>query len=277
MRFSPVFAGIALTLSTCAYSQVPVVPENGYALGDKVPLPAPFATESVDRETKIVPWPENRTPSAPEGFSVKAFAKDLKHPRWLYILPNGDVLVAESNDSSADGGSADRITLLRDENNDGVAEERYTFIGEGLKQPFGMALLGDMFYVANTDSIMRFPYVKNATEITGKGTVIHQLPSGGYNHHWTRNIKVNDSGDKLLLTIGSSSNVGEHGMEKEERRAKILTVNPDGSDEEVFAWGLRNANGLDYNPVTKELWAAVNERDKLGDNLVPDYKHRLKV
>lgn len=272
MRKTPLALGVASLLSFPAFvvtAQVAVEPQNGYAMGEDVPLPEPYATKSADRRTKVIGWPDDVTPTAPQGFTVKAFAKDLDHPRWLHILPNGDVLVAESNDAKK--GSADRITLLRDTNNDGVAEERHVFLEKGLNQPFGMALHDNHFYVANTDNITRYTYKDGADAISGKGEVIHSLPSGGYNHHWTRNIEVNDTQDKLLLTIGSSSNVGEHGMEKEERRAKIFTVDLDGGNEQVYAWGLRNANGLDYNPQTGMLWAAVNERDKLGDNLVPDY------
>lgn len=264
----------ATLLSLPALSQVAVEPENGYAPGDKVPLPEPYSTKSADRRTKVVGWPEDKTPRAPAGFEVKAFANDLQHPRWIYILPNDDVLVAESNDAESD--SADRITLFRDTDSDGIADERHVFIENGLNQPFGMALLSENFYVANSDSIMRFPYQEGADTIAQKGVVVHELPAGGYNHHWTRNIEVDDTGEKFLLTIGSSSNVGEHGMDKEARRAKILTVHPDGSNEQIYASGLRNANGLDYNPVTGELWAAVNERDKIGDNLVPDYVTSVK-
>ena len=255
-------------------------PENGYGTPDAIKLPEPFATESVRRVTKVVGWPEGKTPIVPKGFEVKKFAGDLKHPRWIYILPNKDVLVAESDDYSEDpekkkqeireGKSANRITLFRDKDGDGVAEERHTFLKD-LYQPFGMALVDDTFYVANSHSIVRFPYETGSSSITAPGEKILDLPAGGYNHHWTRNLKVDENKKRLLFTVGSSSNVGEHGMDKEERRAKILSVNFDGSDERVVAWGIRNPNGLDYNPITGELWAAVNERDELGDNLVPDY------
>ncbi|QJR81309.1 sorbosone dehydrogenase family protein [Alteromonas pelagimontana] len=260
--------------SFSAQAQVAVKPENGYALGQKVPLPEPYSTDSTRRETKVVGWSKGKKPTVPDGFEVKEFAGDLQHPRWIYILPNEDVLVAESNDS--DSNSANRITLFRDKDKDGVADERHVFL-ENLNQPFGMALIEEnAFYVANTDSIMRFPYKKGIDSIGTKGEVIHKLPAGGYNHHWTRNIEVNDSGDKLLLTVGSSSNVGEYGIEKEARRAKIFTLDLEGNNEEVYASGVRNPNGLDYNPVTGELWAAVNERDELGDNLVPDYVTSIK-
>ena len=274
MTFRLSLLSLSTLFSFSSLAQVAVAPENGYAPGQVVPLPEPFATESIDRRTKVIGWPEGKAPTAPQGFEVKPFATNLKHPRWIYILPNDDVLVAESDD--AEKGSADRITLLRDTNDDGVADERHTFINHSLNQPFGMALLDDNFYVANSDSIMRFPYIEDSETISQKGVVVHELPSGGYNHHWTRNIEVDNTGKKFLLTIGSSSNVGEHGMDKEARRAKVLTVNPDGTNETIFASGLRNANGLDYNPVTGELWAAVNERDKLGDNLVPDYVTSVK-
>ena len=274
MKNKPLTVLVACMLASSANAQVAVEPDNGYAPGDKVPLPKPFATASAERRTKVIGWPEGQAPTVPEGFVVKRFATDLEHPRWIYVLPNSDVLIAEAND--AEKGSADRITLLRDTNNDGEADERHVFLEQGLQQPFGMTLLGDDFYVANTNNITRYPYTAGANTIDKPGTVIHDIPADGYNHHWTRNIEVAASGEQLLLTIGSSSNVGEHGMDKEARRAKIFTLEPDGSNETVLASGIRNPNGLDYNPVTGQLWAAVNERDELGDNLVPDYVTSIK-
>ena len=259
--------------------------ENGYGLPAQITLPEPYATESVRRETQIVGWPEGKTPVAPDGFTVRKFASDLRHPRWIYILPNGDVLVAEAEDYSKDeeertrqinsDHSANRITLFRDKDGDGIADERHTFLKD-LFQPFGMALADGHLYVANSDSIVRYPYSEGADSIGVEGEKLVELPAGGYNHHWTRNLMLDKSGKKLLVTVGSSSNVGEHGMEKEKRRANILIMDLDGDNEEVYAWGLRNPNGLDYHPVTDELWTAVNERDKLGDNLVPDYITSVK-
>lgn len=265
--------GVVFTLGFTAWAQVPSTPENGYGLPDEIVLPEPYATPSTRRVTHVVGWKENQTPDVPAGFTIKPFAKDLLHPRWVYILPNGDVLIAESNDknSGRPSNSADRILLLRDKDDDGRAEERHVFIKE-LNQPFGMALMGNDLYVANSDKLLRFPYREGATKIKrDMGEIITELPAGGYNHHWTRNVMVDDSGEKLLVTVGSSSNVGEHGMDKEERRANILIMDVDGSNEEVYASGLRNPNGLAYHPQTGELWTAVNERDKLGNNLVPDY------
>lgn len=279
-------AAASLLLLTGAQAQVAENSKaNGYGKPDQIDLPEPYATKSVRRETKIVGWPEGKTPMAPRGYTVKRFAGDLKHPRWIFLLPNDDVLVAESDDYSKDpkvrakeirsGKSANRITLFRDKDKDGVAEERHVFL-QDLFQPFGMALVKDHLYVANSDSIVRFPYKPGSDSISAKAEHILDLPAGGYNHHWTRNLMVNQQGDRLLFTVGSASNVGEYGMDKEERRAKILSVKFDGSDEQIYASGLRNPNGLDYNPVSGELWTAVNERDKLGDNLVPDYITSVK-
>ena len=235
-------------------------------------LPAPFATESVRKESKIVDWPEGMMPQAPEGFTVTKFADDLEHPRWTYVAPNNDIFVVESNDA---GKSADKITLFRDEDQDGVPDARYSFL-KNLNQPFGMLVLGDYFYVANVDALMRFPYETGQNAIDQQGEKILDLPAGGYNHHWTRNIIASPDGNKIYITVGSSSNVGEHGMDKEVRRANILEINPDGSGEKVYAAGLRNPVGIDWNPVTGELWTAVNERDKIGNNLVPDYVTSVK-
>jgi glucose/arabinose dehydrogenase len=172
------------------------------------------------------------------------------------------------------GESANRITLLRDADGDGVAEFRTTFL-DGLDRPFGMALLGERFYVANTDGVLVFPYQSGQTKLEGPGRKILDLPAGGYNNHWTRNIAVGPDGKKLYVTVGSASNVGEYGMAEEERRAAILEIDPDGGNERIFAWGLRNPVGLDWEPETDTLWTAVNERDELGDELVPDYMTRV--
>lgn len=225
-------------------------------------LPAPFATPSVSRSAKVIGWPKGQKPTAPSGFEVSLFAENLDYPRWLYILPNGDVLVAES--------TAGRITLLRDRNRDGKPELRTEFL-ENLNQPFGMVLVGDIFYVANTDSLMRFPYQQGQTKITTAGKKILSLPAGGYNNHWTRNIVVAPDGKKLYVTVGSGSNVQENGGRNEIRRANILEVSLDGSGERIYANGLRNPVGIDWEPSTRKLWTVVNERDGLGDDLVPDY------
>lgn len=253
-------------------------------------LPPPDTTNPPVNYPVVVGWPTGRMPIAPNGFTVSLYAEQLDHPRWLYVLPNGDVLVAEANTpvsqrdrqegaakvaqqlaAKSRGPSANRITLLRDTNRDGKPEVRSTFL-TGLNQPFGMLLVGNTFYVANTDSLMRYPYSPGQTRITAQGTKILDLPAGGYNNHWTRNVIANRDGSKLYVSVGSGTNVDEERVdEKDKRRAAILEVNPDGSEMRVFASGLRNPNGMAWAPGTSTLWTAVNERDELGDELVPDY------
>ncbi|EWY42176.1 sorbosone dehydrogenase [Skermanella stibiiresistens SB22] len=252
------------------------------------PLPEPYQTPSALNFSTVVGWPDGAKPTAPEGFEVTLYADGLDYPRWFHLLPNGDLLVSEARSqlkpshdrdspaiqgdqrSRALGESANRITLLRDADGDGFPEIRETFL-EGMNQPFGMALLGDTLYVANTDGVLAFPYVTGQTRMEAKGVKILDLPAGGYNNHWTRNIRVGPDGTKLYVTVGSASNVAEHGIEEEHRRAAILEINPDGSGERLFASGLRNPVGLDWEPETGVMWTAVNERDELGDELVPDY------
>lgn len=241
-------------------------------------------------------WPIDEKPTVAQGLMVNRFAVDLDHPRWLYVLPNGDVLVAESNapksessdwsfkswikgmvldDAGAAVPSADRITLLRDEDNDGVAETRHVFL-DNLHSPFGMELIGNDFYVANADEIVRFPYEEGQTQITAKPEHVTDLPGGPINHHWTKNIIASKDGTKLYATVGSNSNIGENGMEAEENRAAILEVNLETGEKRLFASGLRNPNGLDWQPQTGELWTTVNERDEIGSDLVPDYMTSVK-
>lgn len=247
------------------------------------------------KSSRVVGWPASAKPVAPAGFTVTAFADRLDHPRWLYELPNGDILVAESstispkspslamrlldwlrrNDGSTKERSPNHIMLLRDTNNDGRADVRTIFL-QHLNQPFGMALLNDTFYVANTDSVMAFRYKTGDTRITGAGKKILTLAPGGYNNHWTRNIFTNTEGTKLYVTIGSSSNAGEYGLAAEKRRAVVLEINPDGSGEKTIASGIRNPNGLALEPATHALWAVVNERDLLGDDAAPDYLTRVR-
>ncbi|AKJ06185.1 glucose/arabinose dehydrogenase [Archangium gephyra] len=253
---------------------------------ETVELPRPYTTDSVRKFSKVRGWPEGKAPVA-EGFTVKRYAADLVSPRNLYVTPQGDVLVAEANTelrgmmkfgaklvgyaaSARTGPSANRITLLRDADHDGVPETRTVFL-EGLNQPFGMLVHGDFFYVANTDALWRYPYSPGATSITGKGEKLLDLPAGGYNNHWTRNLLAHPDGTKLYVTVGSGSNVGEHGLDNEVRRANVLELNPDGSGERIFASGLRNPVGLGFAPGSRVLWTTVNERDELGDELVPDY------
>ncbi len=241
------------------------------AIGELI-LPAPYATESVANSNNIVDWPANQGPHAPEGFTVKKYADGFKNPRWSYFAPNGDLFVSEA----ATGKNTGRITMLRDANEDGKFEVRETFL-EGLHQPFGMLIIGNTFYVANTDGLYSYPYKEGQTSLKDvKGTKIVALPAGGYNNHWTRNIITNAAKDKIYISIGSSSNVGENGMEEEIRRANIIEVNLDGSNEKIYASGLRNPVGMDWNPANGELWTSVNERDELGNDLVPDYATSVK-
>jgi glucose/arabinose dehydrogenase len=250
-------------------------------------LPAPFATKSVKNFSKVIGWPKERTPIAPSGFTVTVYADSLENPRWLYVTPNGDLLIAEANtetkgikkitdkitgksESQNTGKSANRITIVRDENKDGTPDLQQVFLS-GLHQPFGMLSIGNAFYVANTDALMEFAYQPGQTQLNSTGKKILQLPAGGYNNHWTRNIVANPGKTKIYIAVGSGSNDGENGIEKEERRANILEVNIDGTGERIFASGLRNPVGMDWAPGTQDLWTVVNERDELGDNLVPDY------
>jgi len=241
---------------------------NGKCVG--VRLPAPYSTPSADKKAQVVGWPAGKTPTATAGLRVTSYAEGLAFPRWLYPLPNGDVLVSEGrSDWSGPGHSPDIVELLRDTDKDGFAETRVTF-AEKLNLPFGMLLLGDWIYIANTDAIYRYHYTTGQTHVDAPERVI-ALPSEGYHGHWTRNLIASPDGKKIFVTVGSATNVAEEGMAKEEHRANILEMNPDGSGLRVYASGLRNPVGVGFNPVTGQLWTAVNERDELGDDLVPDY------
>jgi len=265
--------------STIGYGANPALPEPSHALLPTVKV------------SKVVGWANGVTPRAPAGFRVQPLATGLDHPRWLYVLPNGDVLVAESNGppkkeptkgikgffekmimkkAGAGVPSANRITLLRDADHDGVAEVKTPFL-ENLYSPFGMALVGGTLYVANADAIVAFPYAEGDTRITAAGRKVADLPGGPINHHWTKNIIASPDGTKLFATVGSNSNVGENGIPAETDRAAILEVDPATGAKRVFASGLRNPNGLGWNPANGQLWTAVNERDELGNDLVPDY------
>jgi glucose/arabinose dehydrogenase len=243
---------------------------------------------------KAVAWPAGQAPTAPAGFAVTEFAGGLEHPRWLLVLPNGDVLVAESSsEPSKPKGiqdyiasllqkragalmqSPNKIMLLRDADGDGVAETR-TLFAQNLKRPFGMSLLGRTLYVANDDAVVSFPYAPGQTAVQGTGAKLVDLPGGPINHHWTKNLIASPDGTKLYITVGSNSNVGENGMENETNRAAILEYPLPSGPARVFASGLRNPNGLDWEPVTGALWTAVNERDMLGPDLVPDYMTSVK-
>lgn len=253
-------------------AEISTASDSANVYGLDVNLPEAYGTKSVRNESKVLGWKNGNTPKAPEGFTVTKYADGLKHPRWLYIGPNGDIFVAESDDK---GKSANRITLLRDINKDGVPDVKGVFLEE-LNQPFGMLIHNGFFYVGNTDGIVRFPYKTGQKKIDAEPEKILELPAGGYNHHWTRNIISNEDGSKLYITVGSASNNGEYGIEEEERRANVLEINPDGSGERIYASGLRNPVGIDWQPENGVLWTSVNERDELGDNLVPDYLTSVK-
>jgi glucose/arabinose dehydrogenase len=291
---------IAITLYSCGNNQSEKKIANAGKL-DKivtaykqpVDLPAPYATQSVQHFSKVIGWPTGRTPTAPAGFEVIKFADNLQNPRWIYVASNGDIFVSEAetvpggtikkvanalsgqSKSQNMGSSANRITLFRDTNGDGKPDLRSIFL-TGLNQPFGMLIIGNTFYVANTNGLMAYSYSYGQSKITAPGKQVLELPAGGYNNHWTRNILTNKDSSKLYITVGSGSNVGEHGMENEIRRANILEVNPDGTGERIYAYGLRNPVGMGWAPGTQTLWTAVNERDELGDELVPDYLTSVK-
>ncbi len=260
--------------------------------GTNPQLPAP--NHSLIPTVNIAPaigWPDGAKPMSAPGTTVSAFAKDLDHPRWLYVLPNGDVLVAESNappkpedgkgikgwvmglvmkKAGAGVPSANRITLLRDNNGDGVVDLRSILLA-GLNSPFGMALVGNYLYVADTDAVLRFPYVEGDTHITAPAIKLVDLPAGPVNHHWTKNLIASRDGSKLYVTVGSNSNVAERGMAVEAERAAIWEVDIQTGAHRIFASGLRNPNGLAWEPYSGALWTVVNERDELGSDLVPDY------
>jgi glucose/arabinose dehydrogenase len=279
-----IFTGVILAvLAACSVRKETTVAGNS----PNDALPAPYETKSVMNFSHVVGWSNGQTPKAPVGFSVVKYAEGFENPRWMYVTSNGDVLVAEANThhpfvekvgavfvgankSNSMQKSADRITLLRDADKDGTPEVRETFL-EKLNQPFGMLVLGEWFYVANTDGLWRYPYKAGQTRITEKGKKITDLPAGKHNRHWTRNIISNKDGSKIYIAVGSGSNVGENGMEAELLKAAVLEINPDGSDLKVYAGGLRNPVGMDWAPGTNVLWTVVNERDELGDDLVPDY------
>jgi glucose/arabinose dehydrogenase len=242
-------------------------------------------------------WPQGAAPTAAAGLAVGAYAAGLQHPRWLYVLPNGDVLVAETNapanrpqdgkgikgwiyrklQAKAGAGvpSPDRIVLLRDADGDGKAERREPFL-EGLHSPFGMALVGNDLYVADTDALLRFEYRQGETRIATPASKVADLPAGPINHHWTKNVIASRDGSKLYVTVGSNSNAAENGIAQETRRAAILEIDPRTGRSREVATGLRNPNGLGWQPQTGKLWTVVNERDELGSDLVPDYLTSVK-
>ncbi|KQQ87365.1 sorbosone dehydrogenase family protein [Massilia sp. Leaf139] len=296
MRLRPssvLAAAVLLALAACADQSILPV-DAGVGPAPTLPQPQKSLIPTVD----IAPakgWNGAR-PSAAQGLDVSAMASGLDHPRWLHVLPNGDVLVAESNKpqtpetrksgikawvmkkvmerAGAGVPSADRITLLRDADGDGLAETRSVFL-KNLHSPFGMALVGETLYVANADGIVRFPYKAGATAIADAPVKVAPLPAG-LNHHWTKNIIASKDGAKLYATVGSNSNVGENGMENEINRAAILEVDVRSGATRLFASGLRNPNGMAWEPQTGALWTVVNERDEIGNDLVPDYLTSVK-
>jgi glucose/arabinose dehydrogenase len=291
MRKPIAYSLLSLMLNLAGCGEMATLPESA-GIGPQPALPPP--NQALIPTVLIAPakgWPAGMTPVAAAGLRVNAYAAGLDHPRWLYVLPNGDVLVAESNGPHRPddlggikgwvnkqlrkraGGtvpSADRITLLRDADGDGIAETRTVFLS-GLKSPFGMALIGNDLYIANTDSIVRFPYKTGDTQIGAPGVQVVDLPAGTINHHWTKNVIASRDGSRLYVTVGSNSNAAENGIDNETNRAAILEVDPASGRSRLFASGMRNPNGMDWQPQSGALWVAVNERDELGSDLVPDY------
>ncbi len=229
-------------------------------------LPKPFASDSASNSAQVIPIPQNPTLQVPQGFTVSVFAENLDRPRWLALTPSGEVLVTETRQN--------RIRLLSDTNGDGVADINKTFATaqNGVNIPFGMTFAANSFFLGNTDAVLRFPYKQGQQQISGNGQKITNLPGGGYNQHWTRNVVADPSGKKLYVSIGSESNAQEEPLP----RASVQVMNLDGSNRQTFASGLRNPIGLDFHPQTGELYVTVNERDALGDDLVPDYFTRLQ-
>lgn len=267
-------------------------PDTGYGPNPELGAPQTGVLPTVNT-ARAIGWADGAGPTAPEGFIVTRYAEEIVHPRWIYVLPNGDVLVAQSSTRAQRGGglmgwvrnmvqrgagaiedeSPDQITLLRDSDGDGVVDERSVF-ADGLNQPFGMALVGEHFYVANTDAVVRYRYTPNALRLSGQPETVLDLPyNAESNGHWTRSLAVSPDGSKLYVAVGSVSNVpaNAEAFAVEEGRAAVWEFNSDGSGARIFASGLRNPVGMEFEPSTHVLWVAVNERDELGDNLVPDY------
>ena len=294
MRSSGLVLSLLLSLSLVACGESAEVPDD-QTTGPNPTLPSP--TISLIPTVKIAPakaWPEGRKPQPAADLGVVAFAGGLDHPRTLYVLPNGDVLVAETNAperpeqgkglkgmvvgfvqkrAGAGTPSANRISLLRD--GDGVAEIRTAFL-TGLNSPFGMALIGDTLYVANTDAVVKFPYREGETAITAPATRVAELPAGPLNHHWTKGLVASSDGRRLYASVGSNSNIGENGLDQEHWRAAVLEIDLASGQPRLFASGLRNPVDLAWQPGTQRLWAVVNERDELGSDLVPDYLTEVK-
>ncbi|CAI8939708.1 L-sorbosone dehydrogenase [Pseudomonas sp. IT-P74] len=296
MRTPPLVLVIALGTGLAACGETSRLQvSDGTGPSPRLPEPNKTLVPTVNIAPAIG-WPQGAKPVAATGTQVAAFAEDLDHPRWLYVLPNGDVLVAETNappkpeDGKGIRGwvmkkvmgragarvpSANRITLLRDKDHDGVAETRTVFV-QNLNSPFGMTLVGNDLYVADTDRLLRFHYESGDTQIKSPPIKVVDLPGGPLNHHWTKNVIASKDGSKLYVTVGSNSNVGENGMDKEEGRAAIWEVDRATGRQRIFASGLRNPNGMAWEPHSGALWTAVNERDEIGSDLVPDYITSVK-
>ncbi len=291
--------GVLFLLTTCVACSSLTAARSGpqdspvTSVGASPTLPAPQKPKLIPtvRIAEASAWPTGATPMAGGGLEVKAFATGFDHPRWLYVLPNGDVLVAETNapkrpkdeegfkakvmkkmrgKAGAGAASANRITLVRDADNDGVAETRSVLLS-GLESPFGMELIGSDLFVANTNAVVKFRYATGSIEIREPGVKLTDLPAGERNHHWTKNIIADAARQKLYATVGSNSNVAENGMAEEEGRAAIWEIDVATGEKKLFATGLRNPNGMAWEPKTGMLWTVANERDELGDDLVPDY------
>lgn len=299
MRKTLLAAGALTALSLSACGMTPGSKDPWVGFGPNPPLPAPqkslIPTVGVP---KVVGWAADAAPTAPPGFTVTRYAEGLDHPRWLYVLPNGDVLVSESasEPSPADESnrgikgffqkmlmknvgsskpSPNKIFLLRDADGDGTAESRMLF-AQGLTRPFGMTLTGGKLYVANDNGVVSFPYADGQTQVTGTGTKVFDLPGPPINHHWTKNVAASPDGTKLYATVGSNSNVGDNGMDAEVGRAAIYEHDIATGKTRIFASGIRNPNGIDWEPTTHVMWTVSNERDEIGNDLPPDYLTSVK-
>jgi glucose/arabinose dehydrogenase len=286
--------GLACAVSACGSKDAPLAPFSTYGPNPTLVAPHPGMIPTV-KIAKVVGWPRGAAPVAAPGLKVAAFAGGLSHPRWMLVLPNGDVLLAQTDgpgyekptgirgfaqkllikNAGAGTASPNNILLLRDTDGDGVADVTRVLVG-GLNSPLGMAFVGGRLYVANTDSIVSWPYQLGQETLAGRGEKLTDLPGGPIDHHWTKNILPSPDGSKLYASVGSNSNVGENGAAAEQNRADILEIDRATGKSRVFASGIRNPVGLDWEPVNGALWTAVNERDELGDNLVPDYMTSVK-
>jgi glucose/arabinose dehydrogenase len=291
---APMAVAVAVLLTGCNDDTFDVSSQIG--ANPTLPAPQQYFFPPMHL-AKVVGWKDGETPTVPQGLKIQALATGLQNPRSVYPLPNGDVLVVESRkpegepkkrpkdfimgliESFATGsgksGPSNRITLLRDADGDGKPEVRTVFL-DHLNSPFGVALVGDELYVANTDAIVRYPYHAGDTKITAQGTTLTPLPGGPIDHHWTKSLVASQDGSRLYVGVGSNSNITENGIEAEKNRAAIWEVDRASGRWRIFASGLRNPNGLSFEPQTGALWAVINERDELGPDLVPDYMTSVK-